>query len=92
MEKAIEGFYNDFVPLTQTLPLLSEDEDSMASGLLQQVGNIKFLSAVYLLHQVLLPLVHLIKVFQAGSVSFVAIGPAITYTRRLRPCQKRRGH
>ena len=80
MEKAIEGFYNDFVPLTQTLPLLSEDEDSMASGLLQQVGNIKFLSAVYLLHQVLLPLTHLIKVFQAGYVSFAAIGPAINYT------------
>ena len=80
MEKAIDGFYNDFVPLTQTLPLLSKDEDSMASGLLQQFGNIKFLSAVYLLHQVLLPLTHLIKVFQAGYVSFAAIGPAINYT------------
>ena len=96
MEKAIDGFYNDFVPLTQTLPLLSEDEDSMASGLLQQVGNIKFLSAVYLLHQVLLPLTHLIKVFQAGYVSFAAIGPAINYTlealktvsKEKRPLQK----
>ena len=77
MEKAIDGVYNDFVPLTQTLRLLSEDGDSMATGLLQQVGNIKFLSAVYLLHQVLPPLAHLSKVFQAGSVSFSAIGPAI---------------
>lgn len=80
MEKAIDGVYNDFVPLTQTLRLLSEDGDSMATGLLQQVGNIKFLSAVYLLHQVLPPLAHLSKVFQAGSVSFAAIGPAINYT------------
>lgn len=80
MEKAIDGVYNDFVPLTQTLRLLSEDGDSMATGLLQQVGNIKFLSAVYLLHQVLPPLAHLSKVFQAGSVSFSAIGPAINYT------------
>ena len=80
MEKAIDGVYNDFVPLTQTLRLLSEDGDSMVTGLLQQVGNIKFLSAVYLLHQVLPPLAYLGKVFQAGSVSFSAIGPAIYYT------------
>ena len=80
MEKVIDGVYNDFVTLTQTLRLLSEDGDSMATGLLQQVGNIKFLSAVYLLHQVLPPLAHLSKVFQAGSVSFAAIGPAINYT------------
>lgn len=73
-------FYNDFFSLTQTLRLLSEDGDSMATGLLQQVGNIKFLSAVYLLHQVLPLLAHLSKVFQAGSVSFAAIGPAINYT------------
>ena len=46
MEKTIDGVYNDFVPLTRTLRLLSEDENSMATDLLQQVGNIKFLSAV----------------------------------------------
>lgn len=80
MEKAIDDVYNDFFSLTQTLRLLSEDGDSMATGLLQQVGNIKFLSAVYLLHQVLPLLAHLSKVFQAGSVSFAAIGPAINYT------------
>ena len=79
MEKAIDSVYNDIVPLTQTLCLLSEDGDSMATGLLQQVRNIKFISAVYLLHQVLPPLGHLSKVLQAGSVSFAAIGPAINY-------------
>lgn len=63
MEKAIDGVCNDFVPQTQTLRLLSEDGDSMATGLLQKIGNIKFLSAVYLLHQVLAPLAHLSNMF-----------------------------
>ena len=84
MEKAIDGVYNDFVPLNQTFRLLSEDEDSVATGLLKQVGNIKFLSAVYLLHQVLPPLAYLSKVCQAGSVSFAANGPRL--------CQNRRSH
>ena len=74
MEKAIGNVYNYFVPLTPTLCLLNEDGDSVAIGLLQHIGNIKFLSAVYLLHQVLPPPAHLSKVFQAGSVSFAAIG------------------
>ena len=74
MEKDIGNVYNYFVPLTPTLCLLNEDGDSVATGLLQHIGNIKFLSAVYLLHQVLTPPAHLSKVFQAGSVSFAAIG------------------
>lgn len=93
MEKAIDDVYHDFFSLTQTLRLLSEDGDSMATGLLQQVGNIKFLSAVYLLHQVLPLLAHLSKVFQAGSVSFAPVAQlSTTHLRRLRPFQKRRGH
>ena len=63
VEKVIDGVCNDFIPLTQTLRLLSEDGDSMATGLLQQVGNIKFLSAAYLLHRVLAPIAHLSNVF-----------------------------
>ena len=43
--------------------------------------------------QVLPPLAHLSKVFQAGSVSFSAIGPAINYTlETLRLCQNRKSH
>lgn len=52
----------------------------MATGLLQQVGNIKCLSAVYVLHHFVPPLAHLSNLFQAGSVSFAAIGPAVNYT------------
>lgn len=78
---AIQGVFEDFVPLTQTLRVFKETEgDSTATGLLQQTANIKFLSVVYLLHEVLPPLSHLSKAFQRGTVSFSAIEPAIKYT------------
>ncbi|XP_068690462.1 E3 SUMO-protein ligase KIAA1586-like [Montipora foliosa] len=80
-EMAIQGIFGDFVPLTQTLRVFKETEgDSTATGLLQQIANIKFLSVVYLLHEVLPPLSHLSKAFQRGTVSFSAIEPAIKYT------------
>lgn len=78
---AIRGVFEDFVALTQTLRLYKElENDSTAIGLLKQTGNIKFLSAVYLLHEVLPALSHLSKAFQPGTVSFSAIQPAIDYT------------
>ena len=68
---AIQGVFEDFVPLTQTLRVFKETEgDSTATGLLQQTANIKFLSVVYLLHEVLPPLSHLSKAFQQGTVIF----------------------
>ena len=80
-ELAIKGVFENFVPLTQTLRVYKETEsDSTAIGLLQQTGNIKFLSAVYLLHEALPALPHLSKAFQRGNVSFSAIQPAINYT------------
>lgn len=80
-EMAIQGIFQDFVPLTQTLRVFKETEgDSTATGLLQQKANIKFLSVVYLMHEVLPLLSHLSKAFQRGTVSFSAIEPAIKYT------------
>ena len=80
-ELAIKGVFEDFVPLTQTLRVYKETEsDSTAIGLLQQTGNIKFFSAVYLQHEALPVLSHLSKAFQRGNVSFSAIQPAINYT------------
>ena len=64
-ELAIKGVFEDFVPLTQALRVYKETEsDSTAIGLLQQTGNIKFFSAVYLLHEALPALSHLSKAFQ----------------------------
>ncbi len=79
-EKAIQGVYNDFVALTQTLRQLKEEHDSAAIGLLKQIGNFKFLRAVYLLNEVLPILAHLGKDFQKGVVSFAAIDLAIKFT------------
>ncbi|KAK3745838.1 hypothetical protein QZH41_004302 [Actinostola sp. cb2023] len=79
-EMAIAGVYEDFIPLTQTLRVYKEDNDSTAIDLLKQVRNVKFLSTVYLLHEVLPALSHLSKAFQRGTISFSAIDPAIKYT------------
>ena len=80
MEKAIDGVFDDFEALCQTLHIMKEDGDSLATGLLNQIANIKFLSTVYLLHAVLPALAHLSRAFQEGNVSFAAITPAIKYT------------
>lgn len=45
--KAIQGVYNDFVALIQTLRPLKEEHDSAAIDLLKQIGNFKFLGAEY---------------------------------------------
>ena len=79
-ERAIEGVYNDFAALTQTLRQLKEENDSAAIGLLKQVGNVKFLGTVYLLNEAIPILAHLSRAFQKGAVSFAAIDPAIKFT------------
>ena len=76
----VDGVFQDFVPLTQTLQVYTEESDCTASGLLKAVANIKFLSTVYLLHEVLPALLHLSRAFQRGNISFSAINPAIKYT------------
>ena len=54
-----------------------EEGDALATGLLNQIGNIKFLSTVYMLHAVLPALAHLpLLAFQEGNVSFAAITPS----------------
>ena len=80
MEKAIDGVFDDFEALCQTLRIMKEDGDSLATGLLNQIANIKFLSTVYLLHVALPALAHLSRAIQEGNVSFAAITPAIKYT------------
>lgn len=82
--RAIEGVYEDFEALTTVLKSFKEDGDDTATGLLKQIGNIKFLGAMYLLHDILhdiLPVLsHISKVFQEREISFGCIAPAIEYT------------
>lgn len=79
-ERSISGVFEDFIPLSQTLRVYKEDNDCTTIGLLKHVANSKFLSTVYLLHEVLPALSHLNKAFQRGNISFSAIDPAIKYT------------
>ena len=66
-----------FEALTTVLKSFKEDGDTTATSLLKQIGNIKFLGAVYLLHDVLpvvLPVLsHISKVFQEGEISFAVL-------------------
>lgn len=83
MEKAIEGVYEDYEALLQTLRVFKEDGDAIATGLLQQTSNLRFLGKVYLLQEVL-PiqnnvLGHLSKTFQQGEVCLASIAPVIEY-------------
>ena len=71
--RAIEGVYEDFEALTMVLKLFKEDSEATALGLLKQIGNIKFLSAMYLLHDILPVLSLISKVFQEGDIRLLAI-------------------
>ena len=72
--------FEDYETLLQTLQIFKEDGDATATGLLSEIGNIKFLGAVYLLHKTLPQLSDLSKAFQKGAVSFAAVSPAVDYT------------
>ena len=79
-EKAIEGVYEDYEALVQTLRVFKESGDATATGLLQQTSQLKFLGTVYLLKEVLPILSHLSKTFQEGEICLASIAPAIEYT------------
>ena len=57
----IDGIFEDFEALCPTLRVMKEDGNATVTGLLNTIGNIKFLAAVYLLHAVLPTLAHLSK-------------------------------
>ena len=80
MEKAIDGVFDDFEALCQTLRIMKEDGDSLATGLLNQIANIKFLSTVYLLHAVLPALAHLSRAFQEGNMFPLQLSPQLSST------------
>ena len=79
-EKAIEGVYEDYEALLQTLRVFQESRDTTATGLLQQTCSLKFLGTAYLLQEVLPILSHLSKTFQEGEICLASIAPVIEYT------------
>jgi len=70
--RAIEEVNEDSEALTMVLKSF-KDGDATATGLLKQIGNVKFLGAVYLLHDVLPVLSHISKVFQEGEISLAVL-------------------
>ena len=79
-DRAIEGIYEDFEAVTTVLKYFKEDGNATATGLLKQIGNIKFVGMVYLLREVLPVLLHVSRIFQEGEISFAAIAPALEYS------------
>ena len=79
-DRAIEGTNEDFEAVTTVLKYFKEDGDATATGLLKQIGNIKFVGMVYLLREVLPVLSHVRRIFQEGEISFAAIAPALEYS------------
>ncbi len=79
-EQSIDSVFEDYEAVLQTLRIFKDDGDATATALLTEVGNIKFLGAVYLLHKTLPELSNLSKAFQKGAVSFAAVSPAVDYT------------
>ena len=81
--RAKQEVYEDFEALTTVLKSFKdlEDGDDTATVLEQQIGNIKFLGAVYLLHEVLPVLSQISKVFRKGRFHLAfKIAPAVEYT------------
>ena len=76
----IDIVLEDYEALLQTVRFFKKGGDATATGLFSEVGKIKFLRAVYLLHKTLPQLSNLSKAFQKGAVSFAAVSPAVDYT------------
>ena len=77
-DAAVDAMFSEYVAVLQTLNNIANDP--VAYGLLQKVKTVKFLGAIYILHEVLPILATLSKVFQKGSVNFSSIDPAIKYS------------
>ena len=76
LSKAIEGVFNDYLPLMQTFKKL-EKTDALAAGLLQKMHHVKFIGVVAIMKQILPVLNKLSCAFQRGKVSFAHVEPVI---------------
>ena len=76
LSKAIDGVFNDYLPLMQTLKKL-ESSDALAAGLLKKMHDVKFIGVVTIMKHILPVLNKLSCAFQHGQVSFAHIEPII---------------
>ena len=76
----MDTVYYEFIGLLQTLRVLNNETTPgrvSAKGLLNKLNNQNFLSELYMLKFMLLPLTVLSKTFQEGVPSFSQIAPNI---------------
>ena len=78
---AVDGVYEDFVPIIQAINL-TDEKDGLATYLLSKMKIFKFVGTIYVLKAVLPELAALSRVFQRGTINFGHILPstlAISY-------------
>ena len=76
IDNSVQSALENFEAMIRTFDQLQAD--ALAAGLHKKVGNAKFLGALYILSDVLPILSILSKTFQAGTLNFSRIRPAIT--------------
>ena len=76
---AVDGVYEDFVPIIHAINL-ADEKDGLATYVLSKMKSLKFIGTIYILKAVLPELAALSRVFQRGTIDFAHILPAITYT------------
>ena len=76
LSKAVEGVFNDYQALMQTLIKL-KNSGALAAGLLQKMHDVKFIGVVVIMKNMLPVLNKLSCAFQHGQVSFAHMIPAI---------------
>lgn len=75
-----QAIFREYPAVLQTLNNL-QSSDAAALGLLTKIRNVKFLSTVYILSEILPHLDTLSKTFQKGTTDFSRIGPSIDHTK-----------
>ncbi|XP_052090898.1 zinc finger protein 862-like [Mytilus californianus] len=72
---AVQGCYDDFPAIMQCLSLL--EKDVVATGLLKKMKNVRFVTSIFILKEILPILAKLSKTFQAGTINYACIQPCI---------------
>jgi hypothetical protein len=77
-EAAVDGFFDDMASILQALKEMKNEV--IAKGLFMKMYKTKFISAIYILKEVLPILSTLSRTFQAGTINYARIEPSINYT------------
>ena len=74
-DEGVRGFQNDMLAILQCLKNLQKD--CTATGLLKKMHNVRFISGLYILTEVLPVLAKLSRTFQKSTINYMCIEPTI---------------